>query len=158
MFEPDENGVITSVTATSFRRIVATLILGVLGFLLLSVMLGRPLTFVTVVTLGGFGVISLALSYLVWQSTGGSVYLTETDVRDSDGRILAELADIEKVERGVFAIKPSNGFVLITKKPQGRMWAPGLYWRLGRRVGIGGVVPAGATKFMAEQIAFRIAS
>ena len=63
MFEPDENGVITSVTATSFRRIVATLILGVLGFLLLSVMLGRPLTFVTVVTLGGFGVISLALSY-----------------------------------------------------------------------------------------------
>ena len=155
MFEADENGVIASVTATGLRRVIATMILGLLGLLLISVMLGRPITLVTVVTLGGFGVIALGMSYLVWQSTGGSVYLTETDVRDSDGRILATLDNIEKVERGVFAIKPSNGFVLVTKTPQGRMWAPGLYWRLGRRVGVGGVVPAGATKFMAEQIAFK---
>lgn len=44
------------------------------------------------------------------------MYLIEIDVCDSDGWILVELVDIEKVECGVFVIKLFNGFVLIIKK------------------------------------------
>jgi hypothetical protein len=63
---------------------------------------------------------------------------------------------IRSVERGAFAFKPSHGFTLVMKEKQPRAWAPGLWWRLGRRVGVGGVTSAGQTKFMAEQIALRI--
>jgi hypothetical protein len=38
-----------------------------------------------------------------------------------------------------------------------RAWYPGLWWRMGRRVGIGGVTSAAQTKAMAEIIAAMIA-
>jgi hypothetical protein len=84
------------------------------------------------------------------------IELTETEIRTSNGEVLARMDEILAVDRGAFAFKPSNGFTLKlnTKKP--RAWAPGLWWRFGRRVGVGGVTSAGQAKFMAEQIALRI--
>jgi hypothetical protein len=54
-------------------------------------------------------------------------------------------------------MKPSNGFTVVMETKQPRAWAPGLWWRVGRRVGVGGVTGASQTKFMAEQIALRLA-
>ncbi|MEO0931422.1 MAG: hypothetical protein AAFY14_12360, partial [Pseudomonadota bacterium] len=84
------------------------------------------------------------------------IELTATDIRDSSGMVLATMDDIIGVDRGIFAFKPSNGFTLVMKNKKPRSWAPGLWWRLGRRVGVGGVTSAGQAKFMAEQIAFRL--
>jgi hypothetical protein len=42
------------------------------------------------------------------------------------------------------------------KTPASRVWAPGLWWRFGKRVGVGGVTPAGQGKAMADVIAARI--
>jgi hypothetical protein len=61
------------------------------------------------------------------------------------------------VERGAFALKPSNGFTLVMKHKSPRAWAPGIWWRTGYRVGVGGVTAAGQSRFMAEQIALMIA-
>ncbi len=36
-------------------------------------------------------------------------------------------------------------------------WRPGLWWRVGRRIGVGGMTPASQTKFMSEIIAAMIA-
>ena len=58
--------------------------------------------------------------------------------------------DIARVERGAFALRPSNGFLLHLHAPGPRAWAPGLWWRLGRRLGVGGVTAAGQSKGMAE--------
>jgi len=46
----------------------------------------------------------------------------------------------------------------LRRATQPRAWSPGMWWRMGRRVGIGGTVAAGPAKFMAEQIALRIAT
>jgi len=82
--------------------------------------------------------------------------LSETELKDTAGNVLALLSDIEGVDRGMLAFKPSNGFVLRLKTSQPRAWAPGLWWRVFKRVGVGGVTPSGPTKFMAEQIALRV--
>jgi hypothetical protein len=82
--------------------------------------------------------------------------LTAEALTDADGRVLARLENIRKVERGTFAIKPSNGFVLILDRSLGRTWVPGQWWRLGRRVGVGGIFSGTEAKFMADLIAMRI--
>ncbi|MFT6786170.1 MAG: hypothetical protein ACJATG_002178 [Dinoroseobacter sp.] len=35
----------------------------------------------------------------------------------------------------------------------GRVWIPGLWWRIGKNVGVGGTTPAGASRFMGELVA-----
>ena len=82
--------------------------------------------------------------------------LTDTDLRDSDGVVLARLDQIIRVDRGAMAMKPANGFTLVLDARQPFGWAPGMWWRLGRRVGVGGVAVAHQAKFMAEVIAERM--
>ena len=77
-------------------------------------------------------------------------------MRDSSGTVLARIDEIRSVVRGTFALKPSNGFTLVLNSKKPRAWMPGLWWRLGRRVGVGGVTNAGQAKFMAERISMMI--
>ncbi|MEX5726866.1 hypothetical protein Ga0609869_000219 [Rhodovulum iodosum] len=93
---------------------------------------------------------ALWLSVAMHRATARDLRLTDEGLFDSEGRVLALLDDIEAVERGMFAMKPSNGFVLRLKTPGTRAWAPGVWWRLGRHVGVGGVTAAGQGKAMSE--------
>lgn len=78
--------------------------------------------------------------------------LTEDGLRVSDGTEIAAIDDIAGIDRGTFAFKPSNGFMIRTRTPGARAWRPGMWWRLGRRVGVGGVTSAPQTKAMAQVI------
>ena len=92
------------------------------------------------------------------RATGVEIHLFPEGLLDSKGRPIAPLVAIRQVERGAFAFKPSNGFSLVLSQKVGkRAWTPGMWWRMGKRVGIGGVTPANASKFMAEQIAIMLA-
>ncbi len=156
MFQPDENGIYAVVQASPARRVFACAVLFSLGALVLYTALARPPGVGWLIFMLLFGTGALWLAERLRRATLLHIELTETEIRDSSGMVLATMDDIKGVDRGVFAFKPSNGFTLImkTKKPRG--WSPGLWWRLGRRVGVGGVTSAGQAKFMAEQIAFRL--
>ena len=78
--------------------------------------------------------------------------LTREALREKGGAVLVRMDQIATVNRGVFAFKPSNGFVIITHAPQPLQWNPGLWWRVGRRIGVGGVAPAVQAKYMADVI------
>ncbi|MET4101250.1 hypothetical protein ABIE58_000667 [Roseovarius sp. MBR-78] len=103
------------------------------------------------------GVGALWMARRMWRATAASLVLTPRALKSSDGRVLAEMEDIVAVARGAFAFKPSNGFTLTLRKPGPFVWEPGLWWRLGRRVGVGGVTPGTPARFMAELMQERIA-
>ncbi|MBL4559156.1 MAG: hypothetical protein JKP98_25190 [Rhodobacteraceae bacterium] len=67
------------------------------------------------------------------------------------------IAEIERVDRGALAFKPSGGFVLHLAAPGTAGWAPGLWWRVGRRLGVGGATNPMEGRAMADIIAVRIA-
>lgn len=103
------------------------------------------------------------VAWSLWRATAFRLVLTEEALIEealdgTPGRVLCQLDDIAGVERGTFAFKPSNGFVVRLKTPAPRAWAPGLWWRFGKRVGVGGVTPSGQGKAMADVIAARIGS
>lgn len=157
MFTPDENGVFAEVHASSVRRVFACVVIYGLGAMIIYMAFAQPPTFGYLLMLIALGTGILLLGERLRKATRGRLVLTQTGVFDQDGNTIALISDIVGVERGAFAMKPSNGFTLRLRSKQPRTWAPGLWWRLGRRVGVGGVTAAGQSKFMAEQIALRLA-
>lgn len=157
MFQPDEDGVYARVQASPARRVFAYMVLFGLGALVIYVTLVQPPAMHWMIFMLAFGVAMLWLAERLRRATQMVIELTQTEVRDSSGAVLARIEDIRSVERGTFAFKPSNGFTMVLKTKKPRAWAPGLWWCIGRRVGVGGVTSAGQSKFMAEQIALIVA-
>ena len=46
--------------------------------------------------------------------------------------------------------------MILLKTPGRRVWRPGLWWRLGRRVAIGGVTAASQTKPLADILTMKV--
>ena len=158
-FDIPSDGVIARVRASAGRRFVgcgALLALGALlvlfGFTRADTGLGYRLLLVV----GGSGV--LVAASVMWRSTLIVVELTVEGLRDSTGRILAPLDDIVGVDRGVFALKPSNGFMVHRKTVGLKGWCPGIWWAISKRLGVGGVTPAGEAKFMADSLSMLISA
>jgi hypothetical protein len=87
-----------------------------------------------------------------------ALVLTEAGLADTRHGPLCGLADIVRVERGVFAFKPARGFALRLAAPGPRRWVPGLWWRMGRTIGVGGLTGAGETRIMGEMIEAMVAA
>lgn len=139
------------ITASATRRFIGVGAMLGLGALLLYMALSTGgMHFLWQVALGGLGLGALWLGQKTWQSTGHALILTEQALTDSDGTVLARIDQIERVDRSAFAMKPSNGFLVILKQPGPRVWRPGLWWRLGRRVAVGGVTAGSQTRPVAD--------
>ena len=97
--------------------------------------------------------------FMIWQArnlyrtAGRHLVLTRETVEDSSGALLCRLDEIKAVERGVFTLKPSNGFAIILKQSQKFAWCPGLWWRVGNRIGVGGTTSGRSSRDMADMIA-----
>lgn len=147
-----EEDIQAELSAGPLRRSVAVGALAGLGVVLGKVALDPQTTALWqgVCALGAAG--SLVLAVLSWQATAGRIVLTVEGLFDGTGRALATLDEIESIEAGAFSLKPSNGFAVRLKAKGPRAWAPGMYWRSGARLGIGGVPAGRAARFMAERL------
>ncbi|MDJ0857434.1 MAG: hypothetical protein QNI90_09335 [Dinoroseobacter sp.] len=106
-----------------------------------------------VVFLWTFALCILLLANAAGKATASGLQLRDMALYTDAGELLVRLEDVRKIDRGVFAIKPSNGFLLRLKARQPGGWAPGMWWRLGRVMGIGGVTSKIQAEIMAETIA-----
>ncbi|WP_282118798.1 hypothetical protein [Ruegeria atlantica] len=142
--------ILATVRPSSSRRWIGVGMLSTVGVLVIYVALTTPPEPAWLVFLLVVGVAAFWLAYRMWQATSDWIELTETELRTGSGQVIARVEDIESIDQGVFAFKPSNGFLLKTTESARNSWAPGLWWRLGRRVGIGGLTTAAETKFMLQ--------
>ncbi len=149
--------ILAIVEASAARRWMGVIMLAALGGVVVYVALSTPPALIWQVFLIVVGVLALWMADRMRRATESRIELTEVELRSSGGQVIALVADIEKVDRGVFALKPSNGFMVRTSKPGSRAWQPGLWWRLGRRIGVGGVTSAGQTKTMSEILSVLVA-
>lgn len=109
-------------------------------------------------SLGWRGFLLLAAILVGWsglrlyRNADRALVLTEDALSDTRSGIVCRIADIERVNTGTFALKPARGFAINLVQPGERTWAPGLWWRIGRSVGVGGMTGTVDTRMMAARI------
>ncbi|GIX13641.1 MAG: hypothetical protein KatS3mg118_1600 [Paracoccaceae bacterium] len=104
------------------------------------------------------GIAALVAARAVWRGMRGALILTPQGLTDDRGRMICPLAEIERVDTGILSLRPSGGFLLHLARPAPPGWVPGLWWRRGRRMGVGGAVARAEARAMAEAIAAMVAS
>ncbi|WP_299689680.1 hypothetical protein [uncultured Tateyamaria sp.] len=152
-----QDEVLATVHSSAGRRILGVGSIWVLAVLVLYVAVVNPpepgwQVFLFVV---GGGAIWMAEK--MRRATSHAIELTRSELRDTRGMVLAPVDQIVSVDRGMFAFKPSNGFLLKLSHKAPRSWHPGMWWRMGARIGVGGMTPGHQAKFMAEMISAMIA-
>ncbi|NVO54772.1 hypothetical protein HW561_03095 [Rhodobacteraceae bacterium B1Z28] len=152
-----QDEVLATVQASSARRWAGVGMLTSIGALVIYVALASPPELAWQLFLYVVGGVAFWLAHRMWHATNDRIELTRLELRTGSGRVIARVADIEAIDRGVFAFKPSNGFLVRTGTKGANSWAPGLWWRLGHRVGVGGVTAAAETKFMSEMLSAMLA-
>lgn len=150
-----ELGRIWASTPRRFIAVTALLWLG--GMLLYIAMATPPAGIFWQIFLLAVGLGAVWMAQFMWRSTTAVLVLTEEALFEEGGEVLARIEDVVRVDRGMLAMKPSNGFSLVLSQPGSRRWRPGLWWRLGRKVAIGGVTSGSQTRPVADIIAVMIA-
>ncbi len=153
MESADEHKVLVRVSASRGRLTAGTGLQILLGALLVWIAMARPPADVGWrLFLLAVGILALWSAIRTWRAGQLSLELTRAALRDSAGTELCRIDEIRRVDRGVFAFKPARGFALLLVRSRRRAWVPGLWWRVGRRIGVGGTTAAAETRLMAEII------
>lgn len=142
---------LATLSPSPLRRALGVGTLGLLGLVLLWVSaVSPPASLGWLALLVGLGLGALAMAEVMRRATATGLVLTREGLLTEGGEVIAPMGEIRRVERGLFAFKPSNGFLVSTTRGRPFAWAPGVWWRLGRRIGVGGVTSAAQAKAMAE--------
>ena len=149
--------VVAVISVSPVRRWLGVGILACIGVMLLYIGLMSSPNLSGQIFLIVVGLLALWMSDKMRRATGLWIELTETELRDSTGKLIARVEDITSLDSGFLAFKPSNGFLIRTASSLPRTWRPGLWWRIGRSIGIGGVTPGSQTKSMSQIIQMMIA-
>jgi hypothetical protein len=85
-----------------------------------------PMELAARILLPVLGIAFLFQAHWNYYATVQGMILTERGLIWEDGQDFCLLEDINKVERGTFSFKPSNGFALHLKEAKPFQWKPGL--------------------------------
>ena len=78
--------------------------------------------------------------------------INQSGLFNLDGSIICEIGDIERIDVSPYTFKSANGFIVILKTKSSFKSIPGLYWRLGNRLSIGGLVSKNESKFLSQTL------
>lgn len=148
----NDDEVLIAIGPSASRRFLGVGAMFALGVLLLALVFEPASAFWRAAFLG-MAILAFIAADRLRVSTKDRIELTREGIRTESGLQLARISNIKAVERGAFAFKPSNGFLVRLHEPDGRGWAPGLWWKRGRALGVGGVIPGGQSRAMAEILA-----
>lgn len=150
--DPDEH--LASIVPRPVRRIVAVGFVVTLALLVWTIAAMRPPEhFGYMLFLVFFGAGCLWLGYGMWHASAREIELTRSELREVGGRVLCSIDNVARVDRGAFAFKPAGGFLIRLKEPEGpRTYAPGVWWRMGRTLAVGGVTARQDGKNVADMM------
>lgn len=148
---------ILTLEISPFRRFFGVGVFAALGITLIySAAMSLSGSVIGIVGLIIFGGLASFAGLRLYRATNDKLFLTPDGIFTKSGDAIALLENVKSVDRGFFAFKPSNGFLLRLDNPTQRGWAPGLWWRFGKSVGIGGATSPGHGKAMADMVAILI--
>ena len=104
--------VYSKVEASPVRRLLAVAMQAVLGLILIYVAFDSPPAFGWQAFLLLLGVGSLWVARRTFYATQTTIELSDEGLMDTSGELIVSLDEIARVERGMLALKPTNGFMI----------------------------------------------
>ncbi|MCU4653182.1 hypothetical protein N8I71_10085 [Roseibacterium sp. SDUM158016] len=148
---PGPDDVLATINPKPARRWFAVGTTGLLGLILVYIAAAfPPADLAWLAFLVALGAICLWWAWRVWTATAVTLELTRNELRERGGRQLCAVENIDRIDGSAFAFKPAAGFVIHLREPGTRVYAPGLWWRSGRRVAVGGATARAEGKAVAE--------
>ncbi len=149
----DQSQILARLDPSPIRRWIAILIVAGVGLTLIYLAASNPMgNFGTSLSVLGLGCGLLWVANFIRNGSSQAIVLTIDGLFLEQGQTLAEMSNIQSVDRSVMAFKPSNGFMVRLKTPGTRGWAPGIWWRVGRSLGIGGATSRDHARNMADTL------
>ncbi len=68
---------------------------------------------------------------------------------DLNENIICKIDDIKRIDASPYTFKSANGFLILLDTKSSFKSIPGLYWRYGHRISIGGLVSKHESKYLA---------
>lgn len=139
------------------RWFAVVMLLGLGAMLLYIAAVAPPSDLLGLFSLVLFGFGALWFGIKMQRATTYGLILTREGISTSSGIVVCGIDDIASVDRGFFAFKPSNGFLIRLKESGDRHWSPGLWWRVKKRIGVGGVTSRRQAKEAADILSMLVA-
>ena len=78
--------------------------------------------------------------------------INELGMFNLDESLIFKMDEIERIDVSPYTFKSANGFIILLKTKSSFKFIPGLYWRLGNRISIGGLVSKNESKFLSTTL------
>lgn len=150
----DKDPVLQSLSASKLRLVSILALLMIFAVIMVQIAVELPSDrMLAKAGLAVMGAVLVWQAVRVWTSSRHRIELTPSGLRWSKtGAYLAKIEEIKDVNTSIIAFRPATGFLVILHGTAPAATAPGLWWRVGNRLGIGGVTAKYEAKAMAEML------
>ena len=135
------------------------IILGLTIFILLIFLLYQISRLNKEISLIDFLLIPLSIFIAFWfkrflsQYSNVGFLINKMGLYDLHENLICRISDIQRVDSSPYTFKSANGFIIILKEKTSFQLVPGLYWRLGRRISVGGLISKNESKLLSTAVA-----
>ena len=78
--------------------------------------------------------------------------INESGLFNLDDTLICSITDIERVDVSPYTFKSANGFIIHLKTRSAFKFVPGLFWQVGRRISIGGMISKSESKYLSNTL------
>ncbi len=140
------------ITPPQAKRVVATSLLAIGGMGLVYYGTLNYWGRVEVLFVYVLAMLTLFGCFKFYQNTREELLLYEDRVASSSGELLFEVSNVKSIDNSLLSFKPSNGALIYLKSPMPMKVHYGLWWRVGKKVGIGGCTNRAEVNVMVDII------
>ena len=78
--------------------------------------------------------------------------INESGLFNLDDTLICSITDIERVDVSPYTFKSANGFIIHLKTRSAFKFVPGLFWQVGSRISIGGMISKSESKYLSNTL------
>ena len=130
-------------------KILGAAIFGLLLFLAYSIIKADPeISFTDFLMVPLMAIVALWFKRFLSRYSNVGFLLSRDGLCNLDKSLICKIEDIERIDVSPYTFKSANGFIVFSKTKSSFNSVPGLYWQLGNRISIGGLVSKNESKLL----------
>ena len=139
-------------------KILGTIIFGLVLFLIYALSnIDRETTLLDFLLIPALVAIGFWFRRFLSQYSHIGFVINQKGLFNLDESLICTMEDIDRVDVSPYTFKSANGFIILLKTSAPFKFVPGLFWQLGKRISIGGMISKSESKYLSNTILSELA-